>query len=45
VEISLPLIGQRPYFLSPYMLHLYQQYGCINEAEEDALTIAKDEVM
>jgi hypothetical protein len=45
VEKSLPHIGQKPSFLSPYILHLYQQYGCINEAEEDALTIAEDEVV
>jgi hypothetical protein len=44
VEKNIPYIGRKPYFLSPYILHLYQHYGCINEAEEDALTIAEDEV-
>jgi hypothetical protein len=45
VEKPIPHIGRKPSFLSPYILHLYQQYGCINEAEEDALTIAEDEVV
>ena len=45
VERSLPHIGRKPSFLSPYILHLYQQYGGINEAEEDAWTIAEDEVV
>jgi hypothetical protein len=44
VEKSIPHIGRKPSFLSPYLLHLYQHYGCINEAEEDALTIAEDKV-
>ena len=44
VEKSIPHIGRKPSFLSPYILHLYQHYGCINEAE-DALTIAEDEVV
>ena len=45
MEKFIPHIGQKPYFLSPYILHLYQHYGCINEAEEHALTIAEDEVI
>jgi hypothetical protein len=45
VEKSLPRIGRKRSFLSPYILHLYQQYRCINEAEEDALTIAEDKVV
>jgi hypothetical protein len=45
VEKSLPHIGRKSSFLSPYILHLYQQYGCINKAEEDALIVAKDEVV
>jgi hypothetical protein len=44
VEKSIPHIGRKPSFLSPYLLHLYQHYGCINEAEEDAVTIAEDKV-
>jgi hypothetical protein len=44
VEKNIPHIGRKPSFLSPYILHLYQQYVCINEAEEDALMIAEDEV-
>jgi hypothetical protein len=30
MEKSLPHIGRKPSFISPYILHLYQQYGCIN---------------
>jgi hypothetical protein len=45
MEKSLPHIGRKPFFLPPYILHLYQQYECINEEEEDALTIAEDEVV
>ena len=41
---SLPHIGKKPSPLSPYILHLYQQNGCVNKAEEDALTIAEDKV-
>jgi len=44
VEKSIPHIGNKPSPLSPYILHLYQQNGCVNEAEEDALAIAEDEV-
>ena len=43
VEKFLPHIGRKPSFLSPYILHLYQHYGCVNETEEDMLTIAEDE--
>ena len=45
VEKSLPYIGRKPSFLSAYILHLYQHHGYVNEAEEDMLTIAKDEMM
>ena len=45
VEKSIPNIGRKPSFLSPYILHLYQHYNCINETEVDALTIAEDEVV
>ena len=45
VEKSLPHIGQKPSLLPPYILHLYQHHGCVNEAEEDMLTIAEDEVV
>ena len=43
VEKSIPHIGKKPSPLSLYILHLYQQNLCVNEAEEDAWTIAKDE--
>lgn len=42
VEKSIPHIGKQPFPLSPYILHLYQQNVCVNEEEEDALTIAED---
>ena len=45
VEKSTPHISKKPSPLSPYILYLYQRNGCVNEAEEDAITIAKDEVV
>ena len=45
VEKSILHIGRKLYFPSPYIRHLYQHYGCINEVEEEALTIAEDEVV
>ena len=44
-EKSIPHIGRKPSFLSPYILHLYQHYSYINEAEEVVLTIMEDEVV
>ena len=48
VEKSLPHIGRKTSFLSPYILHLYQHYDCFNAAvrpaEEDLLTIAADDI-
>jgi hypothetical protein len=45
VDKSLPHIGRKPSFLSPYILHLCHQYRCINEAAGDALTIAEGELV
>ena len=45
VKKSLPHIGRKPSFLSPYILHLYQQHRCVNEAGEDMLTIAEVKVV
>ena len=45
VKKSLPHIGRKPSFLSPYILHLYQHHECVNEAEEDMLAIAEYEVV
>ena len=45
LEKSLPQIGRKPLFVFPYILHLYQHHGCINEVEEVALTIPEDEVV
>ena len=44
IEKSLPHIGRIPSFLSPFILHLYQQFDCFTDEEEDLLTIATDEV-
>jgi hypothetical protein len=44
VERSLPNIGRKPSFHFPFIIHLYQQYGCINETE-DTLIIVEDEVV
>ena len=32
---SLPHMGRKPSFLSPYILHLYQHYDCFTAEEED----------
>ena len=45
VEKFLPHIGQKSSYLSPYILHLYQHHGCVNEAEKGMLTIMEDEVV
>jgi hypothetical protein len=37
VERNIPFIGRKPFFLSPYILHLYKHYECITGAEEDTL--------
>lgn len=44
VEKLIPYIGKKPSPLSPYLLHLYQQMGCVNKAKEDALIFLDDEV-
>jgi hypothetical protein len=44
VERNIPFIGRKPFFLSPYILHLYKHYECLTGAKEDAMTIADDEV-
>ena len=48
IEKFLPYIGRKASFLSPYILHLYQHelhHDYVNEAEENTLTIAEDEVV
>ena len=45
VEKSIPHIGQKPSYLSPYILHLYQHYDYFTGKEGDLLTIAADEVV
>jgi hypothetical protein len=44
VARAIPNIGQKPSYLSPFLLHLYRQYECITADEEDLLNIAADEV-
>ena len=45
VEKSIPHIGRKPFYLCPYILHLYQHYDCFTGEEEDLLTIVVDEVV
>ena len=45
VEKSLPHIGRKPSFLSPYILHLYRHYNCFTVEEKDLLIIAADKVV
>ena len=45
VEKSIPHIGRKPSYLSPYILHLYQHYDCFTGEDEDLWTIAADEVV
>ena len=45
VEKSIPHIGRKPSYLSPYILHLYQYYDCFTGEEEDMLTIAENKVV
>ena len=44
VARALPYIGRKPSYLSPFILHLYQHYGCTTREEDDLLTIAIEEV-
>ena len=44
VARAIPNIGQKPSYLSPFLLHLYRRYECITADEEDLLAIAADEV-
>ena len=45
VEKSIPHIGRKPTYLSPYVLHLYQHYDCFIGEQEELLTIVADEVV
>ena len=44
VSRAIPYIGRKPSYLSPFIMHLYQHYGCITIEEEDMLTIKAEEV-
>jgi hypothetical protein len=41
---AIPHIGQKPSYISLFLLHLYRRYDCITADEEDLLTIAAEEV-
>ena len=43
--ILIPHIRKESSPISPYLPHLYQQNGCVNEMEEDALTFVEDEIV
>ena len=42
VARAIPYIGRKPSYLSPFILHLYQHYGCTTREEDDLLTIATE---
>ena len=44
VELNIPLIGQKPSYLSPFILHLYSYFGCTNVDEDDLLLAADEEI-
>jgi hypothetical protein len=44
VARTIPNIGRKPSYLSPFLLHLYRRYECITADEEDLLAIAVEEV-
>ena len=41
---ALPNIEKKPFYLSPFIFHLYKHYDCITAEKEDLLTIAAEEV-
>ena len=41
VERGLPLIGRKPSYLSPFIMHLYACYGCTTVDEDDMLISAR----
>ena len=44
VNRSISSIEKKPSYLCPYILHLYQHYGCTTREEDDAITIANEEI-
>ena len=44
VSRAIPYIGRKPSYLSPFIMHLYQHYGCTTIEEDDMLIIAAEEV-
>ena len=44
VARSIPSIGRKPLYLSPFILHLYQHYKCTTREEDDLITIAVEDI-
>ena len=44
VAQNLPLIGQKPSYLSPFIIHLYAYFGCTTVDEDDLLITAEEEL-
>ena len=40
VARAIPYIGQKPSYLTPFIMHLYTYYGCSTVNEDDLLLIA-----
>ena len=43
IERGLPLIGRKPSYLSPFIMHFYACFECTTTDEDDMLISAKDE--
>ena len=44
IEKSLPLVGRKTSYLSPFILHLYSFYGCTTVDKDDMLISAEEEI-
>ena len=44
VEQNIPFIGQKPSYLSSFIIHLYSQFGCTTVVEDDLLIAAAEEI-
>ena len=44
VELNIPYIGQKPSYLSPFIIHLYSHFGCTTVDEDDLLIAADEEI-
>ena len=45
VARGIHLIGRKPSYLSPFIMHLYQYHGCTTVDEDDMLLLAAEEVV